>query len=124
VWLCSLHHRPDNYLKGIIYRSGLICQYICIPNIQKLVHIVMFVVFNSALKGVDGTPQPKLKAAGPTWIVVKVSNLNNNFNTIYLMFVFCETLELFEYLNFIVFSVINKKETLSVVITSCTGCQL
>ena len=84
----------------------------------------MFVVFNSALKGVDGTPQPKLKAAGPTWIVVKVSNLNNNFNTIYLMFVFCETLELFEYLNFIVFSVINKKETLSVVITSCTGCQL
>jgi len=61
----------------------------------------MFVVFNSALKGVDGTPQPKSKVAGPTWIVFKVSNLNNNFNTIYLMYVFCEKLELFEYLNFI-----------------------
>ncbi|XP_014619055.1 uncharacterized protein [Glycine max] len=45
VWFYSLHHRPDNYLKGII---------------------------NSALKGVDGTPQPKSKAAvGARWIVVK-----------------------------------------------------
>ncbi|KAH1198948.1 hypothetical protein GmHk_18G052417 [Glycine max] len=44
VWFCSLHHRPDNYLKGII---------------------------NNALKEVDGTPQPKSKAAGATWIVVK-----------------------------------------------------
>ncbi|KAH1246889.1 hypothetical protein GmHk_06G016892 [Glycine max] len=31
VWFCSLHNRPDNYLKGII---------------------------NSALKGLDDTPQP------------------------------------------------------------------
>ncbi|KAH1265116.1 hypothetical protein GmHk_01G000874 [Glycine max] len=36
VWFCSLHNRPDNYLKGII---------------------------NSALKGLDDTPQPKSKAA-------------------------------------------------------------
>ncbi|KAH1221235.1 hypothetical protein GmHk_12G034708 [Glycine max] len=35
VWFCSLHNRPDNYLKGII---------------------------NSALKGLDDTPQPKSKA--------------------------------------------------------------
>ncbi|KAL5161285.1 hypothetical protein HKD37_07G018600 [Glycine soja] len=43
VWFCSLHNRPDNYLKGII---------------------------NSALKGLDDAPQPKSKA--PTrWIVVK-----------------------------------------------------
>ncbi|KAL5186739.1 hypothetical protein HKD37_05G012534 [Glycine soja] len=43
VWFCSLHNRPDNYLKGII---------------------------SSALKGFDDGPQPKSKA--PTrWIVVK-----------------------------------------------------
>ncbi|KAH1242549.1 hypothetical protein GmHk_07G019859 [Glycine max] len=35
VWLCSLHNKSDNYLKGII---------------------------NSALKGLDDTPQPKSKA--------------------------------------------------------------
>ncbi|XP_028230769.1 uncharacterized protein LOC114411218 [Glycine soja] len=43
VWFCSLHNRPDNYFKGII---------------------------NSALKGLDDTPQPKSKAAA-RWIVVK-----------------------------------------------------
>ncbi|KAL5148655.1 hypothetical protein HKD37_13G035656 [Glycine soja] len=46
VWFCSLHNRPDNYLKGII---------------------------NSALKGLDDTPQPKSKA-GVRWIVVKYFN--------------------------------------------------
>ncbi|KAH1198196.1 hypothetical protein GmHk_18G051812 [Glycine max] len=35
VWFCSLHNRPDNYLKGII---------------------------NSAIKGLDDAPQPKSKA--------------------------------------------------------------
>ncbi|KAL5146624.1 hypothetical protein HKD37_06G016432 [Glycine soja] len=43
VWFCSLHNRPDNYLKGIT---------------------------NSTLKGLDDTPQPKSKAAA-RWIVVK-----------------------------------------------------
>ncbi|KAL5162557.1 hypothetical protein HKD37_07G019657 [Glycine soja] len=42
-WFCSLHNRPDNYLKGII---------------------------NSALKGHDDTPQPKSKA-GARWIFVQ-----------------------------------------------------
>ena len=32
--------------------------------------------FNSALKGLDDTPQSKSKAAA-RWIVVKVSHLNN-----------------------------------------------
>jgi len=68
---------------------------------QKVVDIVMFVVFNSALKEVDGTPQPKSKAAGATWIVVKVSNLNNHFSNIYFMFVFSQSVEMFEYINFI-----------------------
>ncbi|KAH1188267.1 hypothetical protein GmHk_U059770 [Glycine max] len=44
VWFCSLHNRPDNYLKGII---------------------------NSALKGLDDAPQPKSKAPA-RWIVVKL----------------------------------------------------
>ncbi|KAH1226328.1 hypothetical protein GmHk_11G033019 [Glycine max] len=43
VWFCSLHSRPDNYLKGVI---------------------------NSALKGLDDAPQPKSKAPA-RWIVVK-----------------------------------------------------
>ncbi|KAL5133507.1 hypothetical protein HKD37_03G006821 [Glycine soja] len=43
VWFCSLHNRPDNYLKGII---------------------------NNALKGLDDAPQPKSKAPA-RWIVVK-----------------------------------------------------
>ncbi|KAH1242485.1 hypothetical protein GmHk_07G019806 [Glycine max] len=43
VWFCSLHNRPDNYLKGII---------------------------NSAIKGLDDAPQPKSKAHA-RWIVVK-----------------------------------------------------
>ncbi|KAH1202918.1 hypothetical protein GmHk_17G049265 [Glycine max] len=46
VWFCSLHNRPDNYLKGII---------------------------NSALKGFDDAPQPKSKAPA-RWIVVKYFN--------------------------------------------------
>ncbi|KAL5180939.1 hypothetical protein HKD37_01G001973 [Glycine soja] len=46
VWFCSLHNRPDNYLKGII---------------------------NSTLKGLDDAPQPKSKASA-RWIVVKYFN--------------------------------------------------
>ncbi|KAL5138362.1 hypothetical protein HKD37_10G028557 [Glycine soja] len=42
VWFCSLHNRPNNYLKGII---------------------------NSAIKGLDDAPQPKSKAPA-RWIVV------------------------------------------------------
>ncbi|KAL5172404.1 hypothetical protein HKD37_16G045169 [Glycine soja] len=46
VWFCSLHNRPNKYLKGII---------------------------NSALKGLDDAPQPKSKAPA-RWIVVKYFN--------------------------------------------------
>ena len=53
------------------------------------INILMFLVFNSALKGVDSTPQPKSKAtASAWWIVVKVSNLNNDFTYIYFMSVY------------------------------------
>ncbi|KAH1254356.1 hypothetical protein GmHk_04G010813 [Glycine max] len=43
VWFCSLHNRPDNYLKGIV---------------------------NSAIKGLDDAPHPKSMAPA-RWIVVK-----------------------------------------------------
>ncbi|KAL5138177.1 hypothetical protein HKD37_10G028424 [Glycine soja] len=46
IWFFSLHNKPDNYLKGII---------------------------NSALKGLDDTPQSKSKVAA-MWIVVKYFN--------------------------------------------------
>ncbi|KAH1213872.1 hypothetical protein GmHk_14G041743 [Glycine max] len=46
IWFCSLHNRPNNYLKGII---------------------------NSALKGLDDTPQSKSNV-GTRWIVVKYFN--------------------------------------------------
>jgi len=39
-------------------------------------------VLNSALKGLDDTPQTKSKA-GARWIVVKVSDLNNVFLLIF-----------------------------------------
>ncbi|KAL5141488.1 hypothetical protein HKD37_09G024828 [Glycine soja] len=48
---------PDNYLKGII---------------------------NSALKGLDDTPQPKSKA-GARWIFVKVRDLNKTSTYIYFI---------------------------------------
>ncbi|KAH1214096.1 hypothetical protein GmHk_14G041905 [Glycine max] len=50
VWFCSLHNRPDNYLKGII---------------------------NIAIKGLDDAPQPKSKASA-RWIVVKCNRLKGS----------------------------------------------
>ena len=88
VWFCSLHNRLDNYLKGIINRSVLFFNTFSLPLLSNI-NILMFLVFNSALKGVDGTPQPKSKAAvGARWIVVKVNNLNNAFTYIYFMSVY------------------------------------
>ncbi|XP_028181452.1 uncharacterized protein LOC114368343 [Glycine soja] len=51
IWFCSLHNRPENYLKGII---------------------------NDALKGLDGTPQSKSKATA-RWILVKYFNCARPF---------------------------------------------
>ena len=44
----------------------------------------MFLVFNSALTGLDDTPQPKSKATA-WWIVVKVRDLNKTSTYIYFM---------------------------------------
>jgi len=79
-------------------------------------------VFNSALKGLDDTPQSKSKA-GARWIVVKVSDLNNASTYILVLCrLICTLRWISKFHN--VFSVIDKKEALSVGITSCTGCQL
>ena len=44
----------------------------------------MFLVFNSALKGLDDTPQPKSKA-GARRIVVKIHDLNKTSAYIYCL---------------------------------------
>ena len=79
-------------------------------------------VFNSALKGLDDTPQSKSKAAA-RWIVVKVSHLNNASSYILVLCrLICTERCISKFHN--VFSVIDKKEVLRASITSCTGCQL
>ncbi|KAH1206371.1 hypothetical protein GmHk_16G046841 [Glycine max] len=57
VWFCSLHNRPDNYLKGII-------------NMLVFFSIHLHCNTSTALKGLDDAPQPKSKASA-RWIVVK-----------------------------------------------------
>ena len=74
VRFCSSHNRLDIYLKGIINRSVLFFNTFALPLLSKI-NILMFLVFNSALKGLDDTPQPKSKV-GARWIVVKVRDLN------------------------------------------------
>jgi len=80
IWFCLLHNRPDNYLNGIINRLVLFFNTFALAlvgNINILIVQYAFTfVFNSALKGLDNTPQRKSKAA-TKWIVVKVSHLNN-----------------------------------------------
>ena len=78
-------------------------------------------VFNSALKELDNTPQSKSKAA-TRWIVVKVSYLNNSSYILILCRLICTERCISKFHN--IFSVIDKKEALSVGITSCIGCQL
>ncbi|KAL5179354.1 hypothetical protein HKD37_01G000681 [Glycine soja] len=63
---------PDNYLKGIINRPVLFFNTFALELLNNI-NILMFLVFNSALKGLDDTPQPKSKAA-TRWIVVKYFN--------------------------------------------------
>ena len=73
IWFCSLHNRPDNYLKGTINSS-----------------VLFFNTFALALvgnKGLDDTPQSKSKVAA-RWIVVKVCDLNKSSTYIYFMCVY------------------------------------
>jgi len=51
------------------------------------INILMFLVFNCALKVLDDTPQPKSKA-GARWIVFKVRDLNKTSTYIYFMCVY------------------------------------
>ena len=85
VWFCSLHNRPDNYLKRIINRSVLFFNTFALVLLNNI-NILMFFVFNTALKGLDDTPQPKSKA-GARWIVFKVHDLNKTSTYIYIYYV-------------------------------------
>jgi len=80
IWFCSLHNRPDNYLKRIINRSILFFNTFALAlvgniNILIVQYASMFAL-NNVLKGLDDTPQSKSNAA-TRWVVVKVSHLNN-----------------------------------------------
>ena len=86
VWFCSLHNRPDNYLKGIINKLVLFFNIFALALLNNI-NILMFLVFNNALKGLDDTPQPKSKV-GARWIVVKVSDLKNASTYIYFISVY------------------------------------
>ncbi|KAL5187637.1 hypothetical protein HKD37_05G013278 [Glycine soja] len=72
VYLGAYLNGLDNYLKGIINMSELFFNTFALPLLNNI-NILMFVLFNSALKGLDDTPQPKSKAA-TRWIVVKYFN--------------------------------------------------
>jgi len=86
VWFCSLHNRPDNYLKGIINMSVLFFNTFALALLNNI-NILMFLVFNNALKGLDDTSHPKSKVAA-RWIVVKVRHLNKTSTYIYFMCVY------------------------------------
>jgi len=63
IWFCSLHNRPNNYLKGIINMLVLFFNTFALAlvgNINFLIvqYASMFVL-NNALKGLDDTPQSK-----------------------------------------------------------------
>ncbi|KAL5166202.1 hypothetical protein HKD37_18G051210 [Glycine soja] len=77
ICFCSLHNRPDNYLKEIINRSVLFFNTFALAlvgniNILIVQYASMFVL-NSALKGLNDTPQSKSKV-DVRWIVVKYFN--------------------------------------------------
>jgi len=60
IWFCSLHNRPNNYLKRIINRLVIFFNTFALAlvgniNILIVQYTSMFVL-NSALKGLDDTP--------------------------------------------------------------------
>ncbi|KAH1265832.1 hypothetical protein GmHk_01G001457 [Glycine max] len=77
IWFCSLHNRPNNYLKEIINKSVIFSNTFTLAlagniNILIVQYASMFVL-NNALKGFDDTPQSKSKVVA-RWIVVKYFN--------------------------------------------------
>jgi len=88
IWYCSLHNRPNNYLKEIINKSVIFSNTFTLAlvgNINILiVQYASIFVLNNALKGFDDTPQSKSKVVA-RWIVVTVSHLNNASNYILLL---------------------------------------
>ncbi|KAL5180873.1 hypothetical protein HKD37_01G001925 [Glycine soja] len=69
VYLGAYMNGLDNYVKGIINMSVLFFNAFALSLLSNI-NILMFLVFNNALKGLNDTPQPKSKA-GARWILVK-----------------------------------------------------
>ncbi|KAL5137296.1 hypothetical protein HKD37_10G027678 [Glycine soja] len=97
VYLGAYLNGPDNYLKGIINRSVLFSNTFALALLNNI-NILMFLVFNSALKGLDDTPQPKSKA-GARWIVVKCNRQKGSTECGYYMMHWMSTIILGSFRN-------------------------
>ena len=79
IWFCSLHNRPNIYLKGIInklYFEIHLLYHLYLTSIFLIVKYACMFLLISALKGFNDSQRNKSKAAA-RWIEVKVSHLNN-----------------------------------------------
>ena len=65
IWFCSLHNRPNNYLKEIINRSVIFFNTFTLALVRNInaliVQYASMFVLNSALKGFNDNPQSKSK---------------------------------------------------------------
>jgi len=80
AWFCSLHNKFDNYKKGMVNRSVVICNTFTLSlvfdiNIVIIQHTCMFLL-TSVLKGFNDNHRSKSKATAK-WISIEVSHLNN-----------------------------------------------
>jgi len=80
AWFCSLHNKRDNYLKGMLNRSVLICNIFTLSLVfdinTLIVQYTCMFLLTSALKESNDHQGSKSKATAK-WILVKVSHLNN-----------------------------------------------
>ena len=65
IWFCSLHNRPDNYLKGLINRSVVFCNTFILSLIFEInILIVQYewvLILTSALKRFNDSQGTKSK---------------------------------------------------------------
>ncbi|KAL5137313.1 hypothetical protein HKD37_10G027694 [Glycine soja] len=87
----------DNYLKGIINMSVLFFNTFALALVSNI-NILTFLVFNSALKGLDDTPQPKSKV-GARWIVVKCNRKKGSIECGYYVMHWMSTIILGSFKN-------------------------
>ncbi|KAL5141537.1 hypothetical protein HKD37_09G024864 [Glycine soja] len=104
VYLGAYLNGPNNYLKGIINRSILFFNKFAsalalVGNINILiVQYTSMLVFSSALKGLDDTPQSKSKAV-VRWIVVKCNRQKGSIECGYYVMHWMSTIILDSFKN-------------------------